>query len=377
MSIRINIPAWGVEEAAAGAAALLHAPSSASWRAALADAISREIPGWRAVPMASGRAALAAALVALDLSGRRVAVPAYVCPSVLTGIRAARAHAVFVDCAPESTRFEPRALERAVEAGAINGIIAANTYGISQDFALLRALRLPIVDDAAYQLGRLDRDGVTPCGIRGAAGVFSVNFKAMSGVGGGLLVVRSDQAVASLPPRSAASDASRFFNYLVRSIGRHRIPAFLGQSAPEQRSAHPRAAWLRFDDGGMSSLQAGVALAQWRRRQILAAAQQANAEAILAAAAASPLVEVPGDVRASELTHMVPLLVRHGRESGARAALRRRFQDIGVQTEQPYPVDSTTAANARALADRLVLLPCNATLGPRLIDRIVAGLAAA
>src|SRR5207249_2205132 len=147
------------------------------------------VPGWSVFPLSSARYGLSLAVQHLGLSGKRVAVPGYVCPAVLTGLRHAGADPVAIDCRPCSFRFDPVCLNKACQARAVDAILAANTYGLDQDFTFLRSLQLPILEDAAYQAGRLDRVDGMPCGTRGHVGVWSFNFKVLTGIGGGILLI--------------------------------------------------------------------------------------------------------------------------------------------------------------------------------------------
>jgi dTDP-4-amino-4,6-dideoxygalactose transaminase len=68
------------------------------------------------------------------------------------------------------------------------------------------------------------------------------------------------------------------------------------------------------------------------------------------------------------LPHLCPVLADDGEEA---FRVRLALYEAGIQTEEPYSV-SWDAPNARELARRLVLVPCNASLGEKQIDRIVS-----
>jgi hypothetical protein len=162
MRIRINIPAWGASEITAGVQSLVTSARHARESAILSRAMVETVPGWTPTPVSSGRFAVALAMRALRLEGARVAVPAYLCPAVLAGVRAVGAEAIPVDCLPRSICFDLDALSRV----RVAGVLATNTYGVDQDFAGLAQLGLPVLEDAAYQAGRVDSEG-RACG-RGA-----------------------------------------------------------------------------------------------------------------------------------------------------------------------------------------------------------------
>jgi aminotransferase len=361
--VRVNIPAWGGAEIAAGVGALARGGRGGASRERLRRELEAWAPGWTAVPVVSARYAIALAVRALGLAGKRLAVPADVCPAVLTGLRAAPAEVVPVDCAPSSFGFDTDALARAARAGEVDAVLAPATYGVDQDVAAISSLGLPLVEDAAYQLGRTGPDG-RACGTRGDAGVWSFNFKALTAVGGGVLVVRASAPEIDGEPRTGLGEALRFANYAARGVVRHRIPSFLPGARPPTREPAPEArdALTRLAAAPMSELQAAIALAQWRSRGRLEARQRENVAALArvveTSGALAPLA-APGDA----VVHLFPCLAP---SPGAAHRVRLSLYNRGVQTEDPYPLlwDAPERfPNARDLAGRLLLVPCNASLG--------------
>jgi dTDP-4-amino-4,6-dideoxygalactose transaminase len=181
------------------------------------------------------------------------------------------------------------------------------------------------------------------------------------------------------PDRLDGDELLRFLNYGLRSVLRQRIPRFLpGAEAPvlgpEQRL---RGAWLGLEARGMSELQAAVALAQWRRRELLIERQRTNLMALRQALEACPAFALPRAAELGLLPHLLPLLVVPERPSPARALLlaRRILHRRGIQTESPYPVLAVgDHPRARRLVNRLLLVPCHASLGAREIERIRAAM---
>jgi dTDP-4-amino-4,6-dideoxygalactose transaminase len=373
MHIRSNIPAWGAEEVSNGLAALLRA-GRGDFGSALRKELGEFADGWSPVLLSSARLGLSMAARSLGLAGKRVAVPVYVCPAVLTGLHAARVTPVPVDCAPDSVRFDLDALSRAVGGGEVEGLVSPNTYGLDQDYENLKRLGLPVMEDAAYQGGRYDAAG-RACGLRADAGVWSFNFKALSGVGGGVLW--TTESAATQPPRSGQvpsriGEASRFINYALRSLGRHRIPkVFPGAGAPNGHEENPvRASLYEMSDAPMSDLQAAVALAQWRGRERIASLQRRASEYLTGVAHTCEAFSTLEGQGESDAIHLLPLTVRVKGDDDARAAVklaRSLLHAGGVQTEPPYPVTLGAEAklpNAHRLAARLFLVPCNPSLGP-------------
>lgn len=370
MHIRINIPAWSRREIGAGLApSVWFGRQGDKERDLLTAAMSSTFDGWSVQPLASGRSAIACAVRALGLRGGRIAVPAYVCPAVVAGLGAAPATAVPIDCSESSTRFDRALLADAVRSGSIDAVLAANTYGIDQDLPWLATVGLPVIEDAAYQVGRIAPDG-RPCGTRANAGVLSFNFKTLTGVGGGVLLTRERLNVETPRASDRIGERVRFVNYAARAVLRHRIPAFLpGAEAPPANSANaPRHDRAPVACGAMSELQAAVAYIQWQRRIELINAQTRNAKAVVEA------VSVAGEavpmIGAGAASHLVPALAKSASDAHR---LRVALHKCGVQTENPYPMiwdGGQSFPNAESIARRLVLIPCNASLDASQIERI-------
>jgi dTDP-4-amino-4,6-dideoxygalactose transaminase len=370
--IRINIPAWGASELAHGALSFA--------RGGYADALIQELQafapeGWRPALLASARYGLALAVEALKV--KRVAAPGYVCPAVLTGLRAGGAEVVAVDVAPNSFRFDADKLNAAVRAGRVDAILAANTYGLDQDFAFLNSLGLPVIEDAAYQAGQISNlksQISNPCGLRGAAGVWSFNFKALTGVGGGVLwIADCGLRIADYKLQPLTSNLHTLFaNYAIRAVFREHLPKALGGAAPPtaEGEAEARAVLQEMNAGPMSELQAALALTQWRRRAELAARQQENTRILSAVLAEHSAFAFVQDTEGQTMVHLFPVSCR---TPEMVYSLRRKLYERGAQTETPYPVllgGRDELPNAHDLAARLVLAPCRASLGAKQIGLI-------
>lgn len=365
MPVRLNIPAWGAAEIRAGLSALAgRTRDLADLQRELAGAVPGRVP----VLVRSARFGLALALRALGLAGQRIAVPGYVCPAVLTGLRAAPAEAVPIDVERGGSRFDLQELARAVAERRVDAILAANTYGIDQDFSALARLGRPVIEDAAYQAGRRDA-GDRPCGGRGDAGLWSFNFKALTGVGGGVLWLPPERAGRiTLPLKSGGREARLFLDYALRALLRHRIPAFAGGfEPPGPPSNRPRAGLLALRDGALSPVQAAVALRQWRRRGELEARQRAGS-ARVAASVPRLFTRLPGQEAGAAL-HLLPVLAA---TPEAALGARQSLYQAGIQTEEAYPIPfEDPLPHSRDLALRLFLVP----IGPAWSDRQIQTIA--
>ncbi len=383
MHFRLNIPRWRGGEIGAGLRALLSRGASDRALTDLAEALAGAIPGRVPVFTDSARSALAAWARVRALEGRGVAVPGYVCPAVLSGLFAGGARAVPVDVAPGSFRFDERGLERAVLSGTVRAVLAPATYGACQDLGVPARLGVPVMDDAAYLAGRTDRSTGLPAGGGGDAGCWSFSFKALAGVGGGVLWVRPEdaEAAAAALGERAPPPAGRFLDHALRSRWRHRIPRVLGGAArprpgtpPAPRAAHGAGPPL-----AMAALQAAVGAAQWRARKELRVRAAGNAAILRGAAEEGGGLLAPAPDGA-ETPHLLPLLV-DGPAAGAAArrdALRVALHRRGVQTEEPYPLPGARSSLpcAAELSDRILLLPCGAGIEEREAERAAAALLA-
>ncbi len=107
--------------------------------------------GQHVIRFGNGTSAVYASLVALRCQGRKVVVPANICPSVIAAIYASGNLPCFVDLEKERFGLDPSALERVIDdAGAV---IAVHLFGtpcrIDELSALCRTRRVPLVEDCA------------------------------------------------------------------------------------------------------------------------------------------------------------------------------------------------------------------------------------
>ncbi len=374
MHIRINIPDWQRAEIFAGLKTLASWGQGNRYCRALTLELKDELADWPPVLVSSARYALALALTVSQLAGKRVAVPGYVCPAVLTGLRAASAIIVPIDCESDSVRFNLESLRAAIANSEVDAIVAPNTYGLDQNYTELQRLGVPVIEDAAYQAGRRECRTAQMCGTRGDVGVWSFNFKSLTSVGGGVLLVKredlAEQARSAATAKSASfmKQTARFANYAARSLGRERIPKFLPGATAPTIGLEREARWVltTLKATMMSELQAAVALQQWRRRDEIFARQQANSDFLFQTMASSTAF-APLSQSEEGLPHLFPIVV-NVEEANAQAAVyraRNLLHQFGVQTETAYPMLNgfpDELPQARSLAARLILIPCHSSL---------------
>lgn len=108
-------------------------------------------PGWHAVAVSSGTAALYLALRALGVGpGHRVLIPTYVCTALIHAVRLAGAEPRLCDIRESDFNLE---LSSAPRDEGLHAVIVPHTYGVPSDLTSLRTLGVPVIEDAAQALG--------------------------------------------------------------------------------------------------------------------------------------------------------------------------------------------------------------------------------
>ncbi len=378
MHIRINIPSWSIGEYGRSLCGLL--PLRRDY---YLNQLKNEIQAWaenrRVYLLSSGRFGVLAAIKQLGLPHPRVAVPAYVCPSVIEAIRQAGADPVFIEIEENSIRFDRELLASKIHRGQIDAVLAANTYGLDQDYQYLKSCGLPVIEDAAYQSGYKMQDSDTPCGLRCPVGIWSFNFKAMTSVGGGVLISNEPiRELENLPhPYLNRSLASRYLNYLIRSVLRTAIPKKMPGALPPAPYDHQeiRQSLLRISQTGMSNFQAAIAYTQWIHRKEIFNRQTQNAKILREVVSKNPLLSLLEGHEKGAVVHLFPILlnIHPPHISDAVLEFRQFLYQQSIQTEVPYPighVQPDTHPNVYNLVSRLILLPCNAGLKTGHMNRI-------
>jgi dTDP-4-amino-4,6-dideoxygalactose transaminase len=128
----------------------------------------------------------------------------------------------------------------------------------------------------------------------------------------------------------------------------------------------------------MSALQAAVIAVQWDERARIRARQERVARTLQdAVSGAGILRPILGP---EETVHLLPCLVPGDADPTLPHRIRCILYDLGVQTEDPYPVllgGPEALPNAHALASRLVLVPCGAALAGSTLGRVASAVIAA
>jgi len=175
--------------------------------------LSAEFGASRVILTDSGTSALAVAMriaVSARPTSRRILLPAYACPDLLTAIEAAEAEPVLYDIDPATLGPDLDDLRRQLQDGAA-AVVAAHLYGVPVDIPAVRAVMQPtgalLIEDAAQGVGGL-LDG-RPLGAHGDLAILSFGRgKGRTGGEGGACLVRDatlDVVATSVAHRLSAA----------------------------------------------------------------------------------------------------------------------------------------------------------------------------
>jgi dTDP-4-amino-4,6-dideoxygalactose transaminase len=348
-------------------------------------AVRRTAPGWRGLPpgavlLESGRVALWAALRALGLGpGDRLLAPAYVCDSILPAPAALGVEVEYV-ATDRVLGLDLEALERALAGGA-RALLLVHYCGFAAPSleavaALCARFGAALIEDCAQAL--YSAPGGEPLGRRGAAAIFSP-WKSLPLSDGGVLALNGPAVpddLARLPRPPAALTARRL---AYRSLG--LLETALGHS--------PRL-WLLRSRGLRRKLQARVAQEALRPRRgsrLAEALLRGTDPTAVVARRRAHYLEIEPAVRGATWAQPLfetlpagvcplgfPLVVE--RREWARARLLAAGINVRAYWEQlPTGVTAERFPAARALADRILVLPVHQSLTPRQLRHLLAVLA--
>lgn len=225
MSTRLPIPhsrpTLGDEDRAAVAAVVASGQIAQGPRVAEFErAMAARLEAGGGVAVSSGTAALHLALVALGVGpGDEVLVPSYACAALLQAVRAAGALPRPVDVDPATFNLDPDAAKRACSART-RALIAVHAFGLPADLGALRALGVPVVEDAAQALGA--RYGGRPVGGLGEAAILSFYATKLMTTGEGGMLLSADArllaAARDLREYDQKADDRPRFNYKLTDL---------------------------------------------------------------------------------------------------------------------------------------------------------------
>jgi len=373
------VPAWGMREFWATCASVLggrivegEAPARA------VEAVKNYLGVAYALPVNRGRTALELGLRALGVGpGDDVVLPSYLCRTALDAVEAAGANPVFADVG-EDLNVTPDTVKQALTPGT-RCVVVPHLFGkaapIDEIETNLRAVGIPLIDDAAQSLGA-SRAG-RQVGTFGACGVISCGAgKPLAGAAGGLLVTNDrtlyERAIAiDLGSETARQVARRTITFwLWRRFRRWTLPLRMVLDrlvGPEQEVPHRR--------GSLSNLDAKILLCQLKSLKRNARIRRSNIERLLPVIqgkVGDPVMNWSPDDVAVKLVLVLP---RNGPVAGAvidrlaRAGVECQggFLPLHLQGRDPKP----SLPRTEALFERVVCIPVERAARPRRVQSVL------
>lgn len=344
--------------------------------------------------VSSGRVGLALVLMSLkQLTGRtKVAVPAYVCPTVVQSVLKAGLEPVFCDVSPETLDLDRQALHQLIDPDLL-AVVPAHLYGWAQDVRDLVSLGKQegffVIEDAAQAYGAKFSGRMV--GTWGDAGYYSLGRGKCIPVGHGGIVVAQESFTAGLNevvkttlPKPARFDMAT-------------LALFLGYAA----ATHPsgwwfvsRTPWNPADAGmdveelppislkGLSAVKAGIGFSILKRLDEIQSASQRNARQLMERLSEFEFAKIPQIAPEAEPIFLrLPVVIEN--EDGAEKIFAGLSQaGVGVSRSytrsipdlyaRDFPANGKEYPGATKLATCLLTLPTHAYLREEDIDRIAS-----
>ena len=170
--------------------------------------------------VSSGTAALHLSLLSLGIGpGHVVALPSYVCSSLLHAVRMAGAEPLLVDAMPGDFHMDPAHLEKNITART-KAVIVPHPFGFLADLASFKKLGIPIIEDCAQSIGATL--GGRPAGAFGDLSIFSFYATKVLATGEGGMVCSDSEEIISrvrdLRGYDNKDDDIRRFNYKMTDL---------------------------------------------------------------------------------------------------------------------------------------------------------------
>ena len=168
----------------------------------------------------SGTAALHLSLLSLGIGpGDAVALPSYVCSSLLHAVRMAGADPLLVDALPGNFHMDPAHLEKNMTAKT-KAVIVPHPFGFPTDLAPFKKMGIPVIEDCAQSIGATL--GGRPAGSFGDISIFSFYATKVLAAGeGGMACSDSEEIISrarDLRGYDNKDDDVRRFNYKLTDL---------------------------------------------------------------------------------------------------------------------------------------------------------------
>lgn len=343
--------------------------------------------------VSSGRAGLALILMGLKhLTGRtRVAVPAYVCPTVVQSVIKAGLEPVFCDLSPETLDLDRQALGELIDPNLL-AVVPVHLYGWAQDVRDLIALGKRdgffVIEDSAQAFGAKFCGRMV--GTWGDAGYYSLGRGKCIPVGHGGVVVAQEQYATILdnvikttlprPPRFDISTLALFLGYSMVTHPRgwwflsrtHWNPADAGMDTEELPPIALK---------GLSAVKAGIGSSILARLDEVQAISRHNARQLMEQLSGFGFAKIPQIAPEAEPIFLRLPIVFENEQLAEKIFDHLSQVGIGVSRSytrtipdlyaKDFPADGKEYPGASRLAACLLTLPTHAYLREQDIDRIV------
>ena len=357
------------------------------------SALIRQAGSTNCYLVSSGRTGLALILMGLkQLSGRkRVAVPAYVCPTVVQSVLKAGLEPVFCDISPETLDLDRQALGELIDSDLL-AVVPVHLYGWAQDVRDLIALGKRdgffVIEDSAQAYGAKFCGRMV--GTWGDAGYYSLGRGKCIPVGHGGIVVAQEQLATVLdnvikttlpkPPRFDISTLALFLGYAVAT---HPMGWwFLSRSQWNPADAGMDAEELPpISLNGLSAVKAGIGSSILARLDQVQAVSCHNARQLMEQLSEFDFAKIPQIAPEAEPIFLrLPIVLEDEKRvekifdglSQAGIGVSRSYsRTIPDLYANDFPSHGKEYPGASQLAACLLTLPTHAYLREEDIDRIV------
>jgi perosamine synthetase len=357
------------------------------------SALIRQTGSANCYTVSSGRVGLALILMSLkQLSGRtRVAVPAYVCPTVVQSVLKAGLEPVFCDVSPETLDLDRQALGQLIDSNLL-AVVPAHLYGWAQDIRDLIALgerdRFFVIEDAAQAYGAKFCGRLV--GSSGDAGYYSLGRGKCIPVGhGGIIVAQEhyapvlDKVIETTIPKPPRFDISSLVLFLGYAVVTHpRGWWFLSRT-----QWNPADAGMDVDElppialNGLSAVKAGIGSSILGRLDQIQAGCRHNAQQLMEQLSEFDFAQIPQIAPEAEPIFLrLPIVIEDEKRAekifdslsqagiGVSRSYSRTIPDLYANE---FPSYGKKYPGASQLATCLLTLPTHAYLREEDIDRIV------
>lgn len=343
--------------------------------------------------VSSGRAGLALILMSLkQQSGRtKVAVPAYVCPTVVQSVLKAGLEPIFCDLSPENLDLDRQALGQLIDSSLL-AVIPVHLYGWAQDIRDLIALGsregFYVIEDAAQAFGAKFCGRMV--GTRGDAGYYSLGRGKCIPVGhGGVITIQEQYAPALAEvietniPENHRLDVDTLALFLGYAVATHPT----GWYFLSRTSWNPADAGMDVEElppigiNGLSGVKAGIGSSILERLEQIQEGCRVRSRLLIEQLSGFDFVQVPQIQPEAEPVFLRLPIVLEDEKIANRVFENLSQAGIGVSRSysrtipdlyaQDFPTNGKEYPGASQLAACLLTLPTHAYVRETDIERIV------